>query len=66
MQAEASGVAWRARIGCQATPELSIALKVNNLFDKKRCVSLYDTAARNSHDGDPRDVMLTLRHAPRP
>lgn len=56
---------WNARVGYQATPELSFGLNVNNVFDKKYYVPSYNTLSGNNYYGEPRNVMLTVRYAPR-
>ncbi|ADP18630.1 TonB-dependent siderophore receptor family protein 19 [Achromobacter xylosoxidans A8] len=56
---------WNARLGYQATPELSIGLNLNNVFDKKYYVPSYNTLSSNNYYGEPRNVMLTLRYAPK-
>ncbi len=56
---------WNARLGYQATPELSFGLNVNNVFDKKYYVPSYNTLSGNNYYGEPRNVMLTMRYAPR-
>lgn len=56
---------WNARVGYQATPELSVGLNVNNVFDKKYYVPSYNTLSGNNYYGEPRNVMLTVRYAPR-
>jgi len=56
---------WNARVGYQATPELSIGLNVNNVFDKKYYVPSYNTLNSNNYYGQPRNVMLTFRYAPK-
>lgn len=56
---------WNARVGYQATPELSVGLNVNNVFDKKYYVPSYNTLSSNNYYGEPRNVMLTVRYAPR-
>ncbi|SIT09259.1 TonB-dependent siderophore receptor [Achromobacter sp. MFA1 R4] len=56
---------WNARLGYQATPELSFGLNVNNVFDKKYYVPSYNTLGGNNYYGEPRNVMLTVRYAPK-
>ncbi|MNU05831.1 Ferripyoverdine receptor precursor [compost metagenome] len=52
-------------MGYQATPELSFGLNVNNVFDKKYYVPSYNTLSSNNYYGEPRNVMLTVRYAPK-
>ncbi|NMK46762.1 TonB-dependent siderophore receptor [Achromobacter sp. Bel] len=56
---------WNARVGYQATSELSFALNLNNVFDKKYYVPSYNTLSGNNYYGEPRNVMLTVRYAPK-
>ncbi|WP_454675210.1 TonB-dependent siderophore receptor [Achromobacter pestifer] len=56
---------WNARVGYQATSELSFALNLNNVFDKKYYVPSYNTVGGNNYYGEPRNVMLTVRYAPK-
>lgn len=56
---------WNARVGYRATPELSFGLNVNNVFDKKYYVPSYNTLSGNNYYGEPRNVMLTVRYAPK-
>ena len=56
---------WNARVGYQATSELSFGLNINNVFDKKYYVPSYNTLSSNNYYGEPRNVMLTLRYAPK-
>ncbi|WP_256081107.1 TonB-dependent receptor [Massilia sp. YIM B04103] len=55
---------WSARLAYQVTPEVSLALNVNNVFDKRYYVPAYSTTASNNHYGDPRSAMLTLKYTP--
>lgn len=56
---------WNARLGYQATPEVSVGLNVNNVFDKKYYVPSYNTLSSNNYYGEPRNVMLTVRYTPK-
>jgi iron complex outermembrane receptor protein/outer membrane receptor for ferric coprogen and ferric-rhodotorulic acid len=56
---------WNARVGYQATSELSFAVNLNNVFDKKYYVPSYNTVSGNNYYGEPRNVMLTVRYAPK-
>lgn len=56
---------WNARLGYQATSELSFGLNLNNVFDKKYYVPSYNTISSNNYYGEPRNVMLTVRYAPK-
>ncbi len=56
---------WSARVAYQATPELTLAMNVNNLLDKRYYIPGYNQTNGNSFFGDPRNVMLTLKYTPR-
>lgn len=56
---------WNARLAYQVSPELSVALNLGNLFDKRYYVPSYNTLSGNNYYGQPRSVLLTLRYAPR-
>jgi iron complex outermembrane receptor protein/outer membrane receptor for ferric coprogen and ferric-rhodotorulic acid len=53
---------WGARVAYQVTPKTSVAVNVNNLFDKRYYISSYNSATYSNYYGDPRNVMLTLNH----
>ena len=56
---------WNARLAWQATPQLSLAVNVNNLFDKRYVIPSYNDTGGNNHFGDPRNVQLTLKYTPK-
>lgn len=56
---------WNARLAWQATPQLSLALNVNNLLDKRYVIPSYNDTGGNNHYGDPRSVQLTLKYTPK-
>lgn len=56
---------WKARVGYQVNNEVSLALNVNNLFDRKYYVPSYNTLSSNNYYGEPRNVMLTVRYQPK-
>jgi iron complex outermembrane receptor protein/outer membrane receptor for ferric coprogen and ferric-rhodotorulic acid len=56
---------WNARVAYQVSPELSVALNVSNLLDKRYYVPSYNTLSGNNYYGAPRSLLLTLRYAPR-
>lgn len=52
------------RLGYQATPEVNLAVNVNNLFDKRYWLPGF--VGYSGFDfGDPRNVMFTLKYTPR-
>lgn len=56
---------WSARLAYQATPQVSLALNVNNLFDKRYVIPSYNDTGGNNHFGDPRSVQVTLKYTPK-
>ena len=56
---------WNARLAWQATPQLSLAVNVNNLFDKRYVIPSYNDTGGNNHFGDPRNVQFTLKYTPK-
>ncbi|MFC7288995.1 TonB-dependent siderophore receptor [Herminiimonas glaciei] len=56
---------WSARAAYQVTPELSLALNVNNLFDKTYYLPSYNSTTGNNYYGTPRSALLTLKYTPR-
>lgn len=53
------------RLGYQLTPEINLALNLNNVFDKRYWTPGYAEKNGNNTYGDPRNLMITLRYAPR-
>lgn len=56
---------WSARAAYQMTPELTLALNVNNLFDKTYYLPSYNNTTGNNYYGTPRSALLTLKYTPR-
>ena len=56
---------WSARLAWQATPQVSLALNVNNLFDRRYVIPSYNDTGGNNHFGDPRNVQVTLKYTPK-
>lgn len=56
---------FNALLAYQVTPQVSLSLNVNNLFDKRYYIPAYNGADGNNDFGDPRNVMLTLRFTPK-
>lgn len=55
---------WNARAAYQWSPEVSLALNVNNIFDKRYYIPSYNAVNANNYYGDPRNVMFTLKYTP--
>lgn len=61
IQLEQSGYAvWDARLAYHVTPKMTVALNVNNLFDRHYYRTLGSVAGRNWY-GEPRSFMLSVR-----
>lgn len=56
---------WNMRVAYQATPELSLAMNLNNVFDKRYWTPGFAEQNGNNDFGDPRNVMFTLKYIPR-
>jgi outer membrane receptor for ferric coprogen and ferric-rhodotorulic acid len=56
---------WNMRLAYQVTPEVSLALNVNNLFDKRYWIPGFAEQNGNNDFGDPRNVMFTLKYTPK-
>lgn len=56
---------WNARLAWQATPQMSLAVNVNNLLDKRYVIPSYNDTGGNNHFGDPRNVQFTLQYTPK-
>nr|WP_241015511.1 TonB-dependent receptor [Pseudomonas frederiksbergensis] len=55
---------WNARLGYQLTPEISLALNANNLFDKHYYMAGYNQLNGNNNFGDPRNLMFSVKYTP--
>lgn len=56
---------WSARAAWQFTPEVSLAVNLNNLLDKRYYVPGYNGNDGNNDYGSPRNLMFTLKYTPR-
>jgi iron complex outermembrane receptor protein/outer membrane receptor for ferric coprogen and ferric-rhodotorulic acid len=56
---------WSTRVAYQVSPEVTLALNVNNLFDKSYYIPSYNSGSSNNHYGTPRSALLTLKYTPR-
>jgi outer membrane receptor for ferric coprogen and ferric-rhodotorulic acid len=56
---------WSARLAYQATPEVSLAVNVNNIFDKRYYIPAFNETNGNNNYGDPRNVMFTVKYTPK-
>lgn len=54
-----------ARISYQLTPEVALALNVNNLLDKTYYVPGFNMVATNNNYGSPRNFMFTVKYTPK-
>ncbi len=55
---------WNARVAYQLTPEVGLALNLNNLFDKRYYTPAYAETNGNNIYGDPRNMMLSVKYTP--
>lgn len=56
---------WNARVAYQWSPQVSLALNVNNVFDKRYYIPSYNAVNANNYYGDPRNVMFTVKYTPK-
>jgi outer membrane receptor for ferric coprogen and ferric-rhodotorulic acid len=56
---------WGARAAYQVTPTTSIAVNINNLFDKRYYIASYNGIDGSNYYGDPRNVMFTVKYTPK-
>lgn len=54
-----------AQVDIAATPEVSLAVNVNNLLDKRYYVPGFNETTGNNDYGSPRNLMFTLKYTPR-
>ena len=55
---------WSARLAYQLTPEVSLAVNGNNLFDKKYWVAGFNQLNGSNNYGEPRNFMFTVKYTP--
>lgn len=55
---------WNARLAYQLTPEVSLAVNANNLFDKHYIASGYNQLGGNNNFGEPRNMMFSVKYTP--
>lgn len=56
---------WNMRVAYQVTPEVSLSMNLNNVFDKRYWIPGFAEQNGNNEFGDPRNVMFTLKYTPR-
>lgn len=56
---------WNLRLAYQVTPEINLAMNMNNVFDKRYWIPGFAQQDGNNDYGDPRNVMFTLKYTPR-
>lgn len=56
---------WSARLAYQLTPEVALAVNINNIFDKRYYIPAYSEANGNNNYGDPRNVLFTVKYTPK-
>ncbi|MGC5700733.1 TonB-dependent siderophore receptor [Pseudomonas sp. NFXW11] len=59
------GVAiWNSRVAYDASDEVTLAVNLNNVFDKKYFISSYSQVTGNNYYGDPRNFMFSVTYKP--
>ncbi|WP_332746959.1 TonB-dependent siderophore receptor [Hydrogenophaga sp.] len=56
---------WNMRVAYEVTPEVSLSMNLNNVFDKRYWIPGFAEQNGNNDFGDPRNVMFTLKYTPR-
>lgn len=56
---------WNMRLAYQLTPEVSLAMNLNNVLDKRYWIPGFAEQNGNNDYGDPRNVMFTLKYTPK-
>lgn len=56
---------WNMRAAYQVSPQMSVALNLNNVFNKRYWIPGFAQQDGNNDYGDPRNVMLTVTYAPK-
>lgn len=56
---------WNMRVAYQMTPEVTLSMNLNNVFDKRYWIPGFAEQNGNNDFGDPRNVMFTLKYTPR-
>ncbi|CAN5587166.1 TonB-dependent receptor [soil metagenome] len=56
---------WGLRLGYRLNREVSFAVNVENLFDKRYYVPSYNDVDANNYYGKPRSVLFTVKYTPK-
>lgn len=55
---------WNSRIAYEASDEVTLAVNLNNLFDKQYFIPSYSQVSANNYYGDPRNMMFSVTYKP--
>ena len=55
---------WNSRVAYDASDEVTLAVNLNNMFDKKYFIPAYAQLAGNNYYGDPRNMMFSVTYKP--
>lgn len=55
---------WNARLSYQLSPEVGLAVNLNNLFDKRYYIPAFAETNGNNMYGDPRNLLFSVRYTP--
>ena len=55
---------WNSRVAYDASDEVTLAVNLNNMFDKKYFIPSYAQLAGNNYYGDPRNMMFSVTYKP--
>ncbi|WP_347903902.1 TonB-dependent siderophore receptor [Pseudomonas purpurea] len=62
--AQAGFAIWNSRVAYDATDEVTLAVNLNNVFDKNYFIPAYSQLFANNYYGDPRNVMFSVTYKP--
>lgn len=55
---------WNSRVAYRASDEVTLAVNLNNVFDKKYYIPAYSQVTGNNYFGDPRNFMFSVEYTP--
>ena len=62
--AQAGFAIWNSRVAYDASDEVTLAVNLNNVFDKKYFIPSYAQLVGNNYYGDPRNMMFSVTYKP--
>lgn len=62
--AQSGYTVWNSRVAYRASDEVTLAVNLNNVFDKKYYIPAYSQVSGNNYFGDPRNFMFSVEYTP--